>query len=82
MPTVVKGPKGYLTIQFLTWLSEAPRSYRQAMDAWRSTCPQLSIWEDALDDGLIRRKSARAAMGEAEVVVTERGKALLERQNN
>jgi hypothetical protein len=42
-----------LTQQFLAWVAEAPRSYADA-EAWRRSCPHLSIWEDAIADGLIR----------------------------
>ena len=35
-------PSGYLTIQFLEWLSERPRTYGDVMDAWRTSCPRLS----------------------------------------
>ena len=48
------GPSAYLTIQFLEWLSERPRTYGETMDAWRTSCPRLSIWEDALSAGLVR----------------------------
>lgn len=44
---------GALTIQLLEWISVRPRSYEETMDAWRSSCPRLSIWEDALLDGLV-----------------------------
>ena len=42
-----------LTQQFLAWVEEAPRSYADA-EAWRRSCPHLSIWEDAISDGLVR----------------------------
>ena len=42
-----------LTQQFLAWVAEAERSYADA-EAWRRSCPHLSIWEDAIADGLIR----------------------------
>jgi hypothetical protein len=42
-----------LTKQLLEWLEPAPRSYRETMEAWRTSCPRLSIWEDALTDGLV-----------------------------
>ena len=41
-----------LTQQFLAWVDEAPRSYADA-EAWRRSCPHLSIWEDAISDGLV-----------------------------
>lgn len=42
------------TQQLLSWLVERPRSYRDTMDAWASHCPRLTVWEDALADGLVR----------------------------
>ena len=42
-----------LTIQMLQWISERPRVYAEVLDAWHTTCPRLSIWEDACGDGLI-----------------------------
>jgi hypothetical protein len=46
-------PAGHLTLQFLAWIGEEPRSYGEVMDAWRTSCPRLSIWEDAVRDGLV-----------------------------
>ena len=34
-------------LQFLAWLSERPRSYADTMEAWKTSCPRLSAWEDA-----------------------------------
>ena len=65
-----------LTLQFLDWIASRPRTYAEAMDAWRSTCPRLTIWEDALMDGLIRVESG--PLREALVTLTLRGRAVLE----
>ena len=70
-------PAGHLTLQFLAWIGEAPRSYGEAMDAWRTSCPRLSIWEDALQEGLIEVSHDRCAMRAATVTLTDRGRALL-----
>ncbi len=43
-----------IMIQFLAWIADRPRNYAQAMEAWRSSCPRLSVWEDAIIEGLIR----------------------------
>src|SRR3984885_12863173 len=43
-----------IMLQFLAWVADRPRDYRQTMEAWRSTCPRLSVWEDAIIDGLVR----------------------------
>ncbi len=47
-----------LTIDFLGWLAAEPRDYIDVMDAWRTSCPRLTVWEDALDAGLITRTHA------------------------
>ncbi len=66
-----------LRLQLLAWLVERPRTYREAMEAWRTSCPRLPIWEDAVDDGLVEIRSG-STMSEASVVVTERGAVVLE----
>jgi hypothetical protein len=42
-----------LTLQLSEWIAGHPRTYAGVLEAWRTTCPQLSIWEDACIDGLI-----------------------------
>jgi hypothetical protein len=66
-----------LTEQFLTWVAERPRTYAEAMEAWRSTCPRLSIWEDALGDELVRLEADAGGLSDCRVVLTPRGQALL-----
>lgn len=39
--------------EFLRWLDVAERTYDETMDAWRTSCPRLSLWEDASIAGLI-----------------------------
>ena len=63
-------------IEFLTWVSLRPRTYGEAMESWRSTCPRLSVWEDALAEGLIHVESG-APLDQAKVNLTDRGRALL-----
>jgi len=43
-----------LMIELLQWLVVQPRTYRQAMEAWRTSCPRMPVWEDAIEAGLIR----------------------------
>ena len=66
-----------LTQQFLAWVEEAPRSYADA-EAWRRSCPHLSIWEDAISDGLVRFEKGRGMQGSL-LALTPRGRALLGR---
>ena len=47
--------------QFLAWVDEAPRSYADA-EAWRRSCPHLSIWEDAIAEASSASRTAAPAM--------------------
>ena len=49
-------PNAALTLQLLEWIASDRRTYADVIDAWRTTCPRLSIWEDACMDGLIDRE--------------------------
>ena len=60
-------------LQFLAWVADRPRSYAETMEAWRSTCPRLSVWEDAIIEGLVRLDNG----GGRAVTLTSRGRALL-----
>ena len=42
-----------LILDLLQWLSSGERTYEEVMDAWRTSCPRLTVWEDANDRGLI-----------------------------
>lgn len=42
------------TLQLLAWIAERPRTYPETIEAWKSSCPRLTVWEDALVDGLVR----------------------------
>ena len=64
------GPSNLPMIEFLRWLSVRPRTYAETMDAWRTSCPRLSVWEDALADQLI-------ALDGPAVRLTERGNIVL-----
>ena len=67
-----------LTLQFLEFLAERPRSYGETMEAWRSACPRMTIWEDALGDGLVVYEAATTKL----VRLTPQGRALLARAAN
>jgi hypothetical protein len=68
-----------LTADFLAWVARRPRTYVEAMDAWRTSCPRLTIWEDALSDGLVRIESEPGeSLDVARVVLTAHGRERLE----
>ncbi|MBR8652119.1 hypothetical protein KDH83_02215 [Achromobacter sp. Marseille-Q0513] len=63
-------------LQFLAWLSERPRSYADTMEAWKTSCPRLSAWEDATANGLVDTAHGSAGAGSI-IVLTGKGRALL-----
>jgi hypothetical protein len=50
-----------LILDFLEWLAPNPRPYAEVMEAWRTSCPRLTVWEDSLDRGFVARVSANGA---------------------
>jgi hypothetical protein len=62
-----------IMIQFLSWVADRPRGYAETMDAWRTSCPRLSVWEDAVIADLVRLEGE----GGRAVRLTERGAAVL-----
>ena len=62
------------TIALLEWVAAGPRTRAEAVDVWRTSCPRLAVWEDALADGLVR---VVRADGTAAVELSERGALLL-----
>ena len=67
-PLVVSRP----ILELLAWVDERPRTYAETIDAWRSNCPRLSVWEDALADDLVEVVRRADASGST-VVLTARG---------
>jgi hypothetical protein len=70
-------PVSLLMLEFLAWVSSRSRTYAEAMEAWRSTCPRHTVWEDALADGLIRFEDG-GTVRQYEVALTPLGRAVLE----
>ena len=64
-----------LVLDLVEWVAGQRRAYDDVMDAWRTSCPRLTIWEDAVDAGLVRVFSD-AELGRA-VSVTEKGRRFL-----
>jgi hypothetical protein len=62
-----------LIFDLVEWVAKAPRTHADVMNAWRTSCPRLTVWEDAVDRGLLARQDAN-------VVVTAAGRRLLARK--
>jgi D-3-phosphoglycerate dehydrogenase len=44
-----------LILDLLEWLGHRPRPYPEVLEAWRTSCPRLPVWEEANDRGYIER---------------------------
>jgi hypothetical protein len=63
-----------LVLDLVASLAGGPRPYREVMAAWRTSCPRLTVWEDALEAGFI---ACRVQEGELVVCATAAGRAAL-----
>ncbi len=61
-----------LILDMLEWIAAGRRSYADVMAAWRTSCPRLTVWEDAWDRGLVRRDLLES--GETLVSLTPKGR--------
>jgi hypothetical protein len=66
-----------LILDLVVWVARQPRPYSLVMDAWRTSCPRLPVWEDAVDRGLVARRADGS--GDPLVSVTAAGLDLLKR---
>jgi D-3-phosphoglycerate dehydrogenase len=66
-----------LILDLLEWLVKRDRSYEEVMEAWRTSCPRLPVWEDANDRGLVMKELVQ---GHCIVRITSSGLALLEQR--
>lgn len=64
-----------LVVDLLEWIGPGPRPYAEVQEAWRTSCPKLPVWEDAVDAGYLESwfTSDRGKL----VAVSARGVALL-----
>lgn len=64
-----------LTREMLEWIGAAPRSHRQVMETWGTSCPRLPVWETATDRRYVFRD--HPAGGGTVVRLTPRGREFL-----
>lgn len=68
-------PLDPLILDLVEWVARDPRTYAEVMDAWRTSCPRLTVWEDAVDRGFLVR--GRGSPTQSLVTVTASGLAFL-----
>jgi hypothetical protein len=64
-----------LVLDLVEWIAREPRTYAEVIEAWRTSCPRLTIWEDAVDRGYVAREASAGAG--VRVAITADGKRLL-----
>ena len=50
-----------LVLDLVEWIAREPRLYSEVIEAWRTSCPRLTIWEDAVDRGYVTREAIAGA---------------------
>ena len=68
-------PADPLVLDFVEWIAREPRLYSEVVATWKTSCPRLTIWEDASDAGYVVRETA-TGVGMI-VAVTDAGERLL-----
>ena len=64
-----------LVLDLVEWIAREPRLYSEVIETWRTSCPRLTIWEDAVDRGFVTRQSGAGTC--VRVAITEDGAMLL-----
>ena len=64
-----------LVLDLVEWIAREPRLYSEVIATWRTSCPRLTIWEDAVDRGFVERETV-AGSGVL-VTITEVGEKFL-----
>lgn len=54
-----------LVLDLVAFVADRPRPYAEVMDAWRTSCPRLTVWEDAVEAGLVVLRDGMVAATEA-----------------
>ncbi|MBA4222348.1 hypothetical protein [Bosea sp. (in: a-proteobacteria)] len=59
-----------LILDLVEWVAREERSHAELMESWRTACPRLTVWEDAIERGYLMRQARL-------VTVTAKGRELL-----
>jgi D-3-phosphoglycerate dehydrogenase len=68
-------PLDALILDLLEWIGPKARPHREVMEAWRTSCPRLPVWEEANERGFIERHQSQGT--EAMVSVSALGAQFL-----
>ena len=62
-----------LVLDLIEFVARRPRTYDEVMEAWRTSCPRLPVWEEAVRHGFLAEVHEDGHM----VRVTPAGEAFL-----
>jgi hypothetical protein len=51
-----------LILDLVEWVARDERSHADLMESWRTSCPRLTVWEDAVDRGYVAREGQLVAV--------------------
>ena len=69
-------PVDALVLDLLEWIGDRPRPYAEVMEAWRTSCPKLPVWEEANARGFLAHET-KLGVG-ALVLLTAHGRTYLD----
>ena len=70
-------PVQALILDLLEWIAPRPRPYSEVIEAWRTSCPRLPVWEEATERAFVELRSQEG--GALFVYLTLRGREFLDR---
>ena len=70
-------PVQALILDLLEWIAPHPRPYSEVIEAWRTSCPRLPVWEEATGRAFLELR--RQEGGETFVCLTAYGREFLDR---
>jgi hypothetical protein len=64
-----------LILDLLEWIGPHPRPYTEVLEAWRTSCPRLPVWEETNKRGFVDHLHEQGQA--AQVAVSRQGRAHL-----
>jgi hypothetical protein len=68
-------PLDTLILDLLEWIGPDARPYGETIEAWRTSCPRLPVWEEATARGFIQLDGSQGS--QPHVFVSAEGKRAL-----
>jgi hypothetical protein len=75
MTELTTEPLDPLVLDLVEWIAREPRLYADVIETWRTSCPRLTIWEDAVDRGYVVRQQGSGSA--VQVAITVHGAQFL-----